>query len=559
MAEHLLITPFGYYLRVSVPKDLRARLGKREIKKSLSTYNRTHAIKVAQLLMLGIEQLFSSMRGVSMTWRKKPVLPGMSEIIVRDLIDRHGRPYQEREMTVEEHMLLYPGHRQIASSPPVIPDLRQSPPVAAEPPQQLTLQGRIISYCAEKKGKGELTFDSHQNLRTILDLLIDYFGDVAMSTISRDEAAKFIGVLRQTPLLRKHTKIYRDLSLSECVPITEKRVNEMLKLQKLGKECEEIKFPKISTLNSYITQFEALWEWCFTQDRTLTNPFADQQLSTVDDAAPRLPFTTAQLDTIFHDEMFTQHHTPHKSLRSRFEPHQFFTPLIAAYSGLRLDEICQLHLDDIECPHGVWVFNINTKLEKKLKNKASVRSVPIHPVLIDLGLFEYMQELRSEGEIRLFPELVRTPRKKGGFNRYSLRVSPWFSKFLNRINLTSESLVFHSFRHTFSNSYKQTQYDEIVVGELLGHAHAKETFGTYSVAHQHEILKIGIDNLKLGVLPSCVEQWTASFVKPWTVGTLPQAAVIRRMRREAKDPFLVITTEALKSATQRYAAEKRKT
>lgn len=92
MAEHLLSTPFGYYLRVSVPKDLRTRLGKREIKKSLSTYNRSHAIKAAQLLMLGIEQLFSSMRGVTMTWRKKPVLPGMSEMIVRDLIDQHGRP-----------------------------------------------------------------------------------------------------------------------------------------------------------------------------------------------------------------------------------------------------------------------------------------------------------------------------------------------------------------------------------------------------------------------------------------------------------------------------------
>ena len=184
--------------------------------------------------------------------------------------------------------------------------------------------------------------------------------------------------------------------------------------------------------------------------------------------------------------------------------------------------------------------------------------MPIHQALINLGLFEYIKELRSEGETRLFPELVRTPRKKGGFNRYSLRVSPWFSKFLDRIDLTSPSLVFHSFRHTFGNAYKQKQYDEIVVGELLGHAHAKMTFGTYSVAHQHAVLKTAIDDLDLGTLPMSVQPWAASFVKQWTVGTLPQAAVIRRMRREAKDPFLVITTETLKSATQRYAAEKRK-
>ena len=542
MAEHLLITPFGYYLRVSVPKDLRERLGKREIKKSLSTYDRTRAIKAAQLLMLGIEQSFSLMRGNAVAWRKKSTLPGMSEVIVRDLVDPHGRPYQEREMTVEEHRQLYPEHRQLA---PITVESSLPLPVAVEPPPQLTLQGRITRYCSEKKDKDALTFDSHQNLQTVLDLLVDYFGDVVMSTISRDDATDFIGVLRKTPLVHKRTKLYRGLSLRECLPITEKRIKKMLQLKSAGKKYEEIKFPKISTLNSYLTQFEALWEWCFSQDRTLTNPFADQQLSAADDARPRLPFTSVQLDTIFHDDMFTQHCAPQAILRSRFEPHQFFAPLIAVHSGLRLDEICQLHLDDIECPHGVWIFNINTKLEKKLKNKTSARSVPIHQTLIDLGLFEYIKELRSEGETRLFPELVQTPRKKGGVNRYSLRVSPWFSKFLDRMELTSPSLVFHSFRHTFGNAYKQKHYDEIVVGELLGHAHAKMTFGTYSVAHQHAVLKTAIDALDL-------DEWTASFVKPWAVGTLPQAAIIRRMRREANNPFLVITTKALESATRRY-------
>ena len=51
MANNLLYTPFGYYLRVMVPKDLRDALGKREIKKSLTTLNLSCAIKAAQLLM----------------------------------------------------------------------------------------------------------------------------------------------------------------------------------------------------------------------------------------------------------------------------------------------------------------------------------------------------------------------------------------------------------------------------------------------------------------------------------------------------------------------------
>ena len=39
-AHHLLFTPHGYYLRVRVPKDLFGRIGKREIKKSLATFDR---------------------------------------------------------------------------------------------------------------------------------------------------------------------------------------------------------------------------------------------------------------------------------------------------------------------------------------------------------------------------------------------------------------------------------------------------------------------------------------------------------------------------------------
>lgn len=34
-AKHLLLTPHGYTLRVKVPSDLRERIDKREIKKSL--------------------------------------------------------------------------------------------------------------------------------------------------------------------------------------------------------------------------------------------------------------------------------------------------------------------------------------------------------------------------------------------------------------------------------------------------------------------------------------------------------------------------------------------
>ncbi|MEI6209423.1 MAG: hypothetical protein WCP20_21800, partial [Desulfuromonadales bacterium] len=65
---------------------------------------------------------------------------------------------------------------------------------------------------------------------------------------------------------------------------------------------------------------------------------------------------------------------------------------------MRIEEICQLHLEDVRCVDDIRVIDINTKLNKRLKNQSSTRIIPIHSVLIHLGLLEYADELRLEGE-----------------------------------------------------------------------------------------------------------------------------------------------------------------
>jgi|GEM_PF-5395119 len=70
-AKHLLFTPYGYYLRISVPKELRGLLGKREIKKSLSTFDYSHAIKVSRYLIFEIERVFLSLRGAEVGKNRK--------------------------------------------------------------------------------------------------------------------------------------------------------------------------------------------------------------------------------------------------------------------------------------------------------------------------------------------------------------------------------------------------------------------------------------------------------------------------------------------------------
>jgi hypothetical protein len=62
---HLSRIGQSYYLRITVPKDLRQSVGWREIKRSLHTSNTQQAVREAQQLSDPILELFGLLRGMS--------------------------------------------------------------------------------------------------------------------------------------------------------------------------------------------------------------------------------------------------------------------------------------------------------------------------------------------------------------------------------------------------------------------------------------------------------------------------------------------------------------
>ena len=82
-----------------------------------------------------------------------------------------------------------------------------------------------------------------------------------------------------------------------------------------------------------------------------------------------------------------------------------WVPLIGMYSGMRLNEICQLQLTDIrESKDGIPYFDVTDSDDpqnKRKKNDNSKRAVPIHPELVSLGLLQYVEELNRAR--RVFP------------------------------------------------------------------------------------------------------------------------------------------------------------
>lgn len=133
----------------------------------------------------------------------------------------------------------------------------------------------------------------------------------------------------------------------------------------------------------------------------------------------------------------------------------YWIPLIALYTGARLNEIYQLRKSDIIEIGGVYVFNINDDDGKLIKNENSKRIIPIHPVLLDLGILEYIIEQKDE----LFTDISSES-----------ALSKRFSRYLCKLDMKDKRKSFHSLRHTFIDALRKASIPDAVAYMLTGHS-----------------------------------------------------------------------------------------
>lgn len=125
-------------------------------------------------------------------------------------------------------------------------------------------------------------------------------------------------------------------------------------------------------------------------------------------------------------------------------------PLFSLFGGLRLNEACQLLVEDVREDCGVLCFHITADgSDKSLKTVASSRVVPVHPMLLDFGLIDDLPSARSSGQLRLFSEI-----KLDCFGMHSGGFSRWFARYLVTCGAAEPRTCFHSFRHSFRDGLR---------------------------------------------------------------------------------------------------------
>ncbi|HDR2753034.1 TPA: tyrosine-type recombinase/integrase [Enterobacter asburiae] len=196
------------------------------------------------------------------------------------------------------------------------------------------------------------------------------------------------------------------------------------------------------------------------------NPFRLHKLHTAKSRTSYEAFTDQEVITLL------------RGLQEAGEVELFDVASIAAYSGMRIGEICNLQPEHIIVINGVTCLQV---LEGKTTNAA--RIIPLHSSLISM----VSERCQKPYNGFLFYRASITKREDG--KRSSWHVNR-FGRLKRDILPDSENKVFHSYRHAVISKLNAAGVDEGRVALLVGHSSGStESFTTYSKSVPERIVK----------------------------------------------------------------------
>ena len=281
--------------------------------------------------------------------------------------------------------------------------------------------------------------DTQRLVTGVKKLLFLYFNeDTPVYRITRDNLLEFRDLLYKIPTKLAQKSRYKDKSLSQIL--------------KLGENDDKLSEP---TIQKYMIRVIQFFNYCFDSGYIGKSITAKMNVKIDIDPSERavLPYEASEARKIF--EIVTSIKRSGKSPSSRIEASElYYVTMIAAYSGMRIKEITQLHKEDIVLKDGIYCFNINTNDGKTTKTKNSIRFVPIHSKLIDLGLLEYVNSKKSGNIFKVsnkdFSEIFRSQIQR---------------KFIDK----DSKKTFYSFRHYFIDYLVQREVEANLIAQIVGH------------------------------------------------------------------------------------------
>jgi len=304
------------------------------------------------------------------------------------------------------------------------------------------------------------TAKSESEMRGYTKRLIEHLGDIAIGDLKTPALDGFLVKLRRFPVTKRPDILKRPFD--EIVAL----YGDDDELPKLGGKTIRVK---------WFGCFNQLAKFAVSRSHIASNPVTATIPKKADDnSKERDAWSPDQIKAMFAKPLFTGCAS---LLGNRDEPgilvekdSKWWLPVIALWSGMRLDEIGATRTDELkrDAEFDVWFFDLTKrplKGPRRVKNKQSQRIVPVHTKLIELGFITYAQK---QGEW-LFPDLPHDGPESGDTTK---QWSKWFGRWWRANGLHDAELVndFHSFRHNFKTACQAARIAEDVHDKLSGHA-----------------------------------------------------------------------------------------
>ncbi len=296
---------------------------------------------------------------------------------------------------------------------------------------------------------------------------IEVCGDRPVREYTNKDAAKFKDMLARLPANYGKRK---------------KRSGPPVSIIDLVKQADKERYPDRvtgQTLKNHFTRMSTLWTWLIQRED------ADKPIFTGWDHHENAPKSRGSGYISW----------PESDLRKLIEnpwksstiPQSTYGMIvgIAAYTGMRLEEICRLRSQDIEQIDGIPCIRVQEHKARQgypkaeawdAKTEAGERLIPIHDELINAGLLT----LAENRDYYLFDFKFSARGKR------SATFQADFSDFKNKLEIPKKTVVFHSFRHNVSTMLRQRPdggddgLREIWIDAFLGHEASHKSSGTKS-------------------------------------------------------------------------------
>ena len=330
----------------------------------------------------------------------------------------------------------------------------------------ITLKTAFENFIANTSISQKWSSSTMDLVNIVGNILFKFFSpNKDIAAISRDDLLKFRNTLSLIPTKLNQKAKYKDKSLEQIMHI--------------GKND-----PKLSqvTIQKYMIRVIQFFKYCYNSDYISKSIVNDLNVKVEINPMERkvLPYSKEEANTIFKivQNFKETNTTPSKRISAN---DLYYITMIAAYSGMRINEIVQLRARDIVQHNNVLCFSINRDDGKSTKNINSIRLVPVHSKLIELGLMEFVKQ--------------RASTNKGIFKVSNKDFSEIFRSQIQRKLISSnKQKTFYSFRHYFIDTLVQQEVEPNIIAQIVGHEKQyKILLGTYATNINASVLKAKVE------------------------------------------------------------------